>query len=371
MKRNLKIGLLAQLIVSGAPLMADLFIPQFAEHLGATRLEIGILGAVFAFSMFVSSAVFGRMSDVIGRKKILFLGFMLTGLLYAVSFFIKIFGSFFLLRILQGIAVGIYPGALAAYVNENGGTMDDYAAFGALGVALFVYLGGVIAGILNLRWIFVFVGILYIFSFVLSLGIEEEYGKPLSVPLLPIEVIKRNIYLYLAIFFTFTGLTMTWTYWVLFLKEVGATQFAVGYITMLNPLSEFVTLKFVADKMKFHSTRLGMLIFALSYPFFALAKNLPVIAFLQILSGIGWAFMYSGGLTDIMERNKEKGTATGLLQSSISMGNIAGPFVAGIIILLFKNLRFEFVFAGISMFIGFLLLVKRNILENKNTRSVE
>lgn len=356
MKKNLKIGLSVQFIVSGAPLMADLFIPQFAERLGATKPEIGVLGAVFALSMFVSAGFFGRFSDIIGRKKILFLGFVLSGLFYTASFFIKTFGSFFLLRIFQGVAIGVYPGALAAYVNESSGTMDDYAAFGALGIALFLYIGGIIAGLLSLRWIFVFVGILYAFSLILVSGIKEEYGESLDVPLFPIGVIKQNIYLYLAIFFTFTGITMTWTYWVLFLNKVGATPFTVGWITMLNPLSEFFTLKFVADKVKFRSTHLGMLILALSYPLFAFAKNPFVLIPLQIISGTGWAFMYAGSLNDIMANNKEKGTATGLLQSSISMGNIMGPFIAGLVILIMHNLKYEFIFAGVIIFIGFLLL---------------
>jgi MFS family permease len=368
MKKNLKIGLFVQLIVSGAPLMADLFIPQFAERLGATRPEIGVLGAMFALSMFVSSAFFGRISDIIGRKKVLFLGFVLSGLFYAASFFVQSFGSFFILIIFQGISIGIYPGALAAYVHESSGTMDDYAAYGALGIALFLSIGGLIAGLLNLRWIFIFVGILYTVSFLLVSGVKEDYGELLEIPLFPVSVIKHNIFLYLAVFCTFTGITMTWTYWVLFMKQVNASQFAVGYITMINPLTEFVVLKFVGNKLRFRSTRFGMLILALSYPVFALAKNPFVVVPLQIISGTGWAFMYAGSLNEIVENNKEKGTATGLLQSSISMGNIAGPFTAGLIVFLFKDLKFEFVFAGVIIFVGFLLLLKRDTLLDKEKK---
>ena len=365
-RKNLKIGFIIQFIVSGAPLMADLFIPQFAESLGATRMEIGILGTAFAFAMFISATVFGRLSDNIGRKKILFLGFISTGLFYAVSFFSKSFSNFFVLRVFQGISIGIYPGALAAYVNENSGTMDDYAAWGALGIGLFLWLSGVIASIINIRWIFVSVGLLYLISLFLSTNIKEEHIKSLEVPLFPKEVIKRNINLYLALLFTFTGITITWTFWILFLNGLGATPFMVGYITLINPLCEFLTLKFIVNKVKRRSTSLGIIILSLGFPLFALAKHPLQVIPLQVITGFGWAFMYAGGLNDVMAHNKETGTATGILQSSISLGNIAGPFIAGLVTLLFKSLKYEFVFAGIIIFIGFIFSLKRKN-ENLNT----
>ncbi len=366
-RRNLKIGLTLQFIVAGAPLMADLFIPQFAETLGATKLEIGILGAVFALLMFFSAAIFGRMSDTIGRKKILFLGFFSTGLFYAISFFSKSFSNFFVLRALQGVSIGIYPGALAAYVNENNGTMDDYSASGALGIALFMWVSGMIAGIVNIRWIFISVGISYFISLFLATHIREEHIKSLDVPLFPMKVIMKNINLYLAIFFTFTGITITWTFWILFLDKLGATPFAAGYITMINPLCEFLTLKFIANRIRFRSTALGILILSVSFPLFAFARNLSQIIPLQILSGMGWAFMYAGSLNDIMKNNNEKGTATGILQSSISLGNIVGPFVAGLIALVFKDLKYEFIFAGIIIFFGFILFQRKHNKELSTT----
>ncbi len=365
MKKNLRIGLFVQLIVSGAPLMADLFIPQFAETLGASKFEIGVLGTAFALSMFLSSAFFGRVSDMFGRKRILIFGFLFSGLFYAVSFFSVSFRSFFLLRVFQGIAIGIYPGALAAYVSESKGSMEDYVAYGALGIALFLYLAGVIAGLFSVRRIFIFVGIFYLVSILLVSGIREEFGEKIEVPLFPLNVIKRNIFLYLAIFLTFTGITITWTYWVIFLRDIGTSRYATGYITMLNPLSEFLTLKFIAKRIRFRSTKFGMLILAVSFPVYAFAKSPLALVPLQLFSGIGWAFMYSGGLSDIMRLNKEKGTASGLFQSSVSMGNIVGPFVAGVVFFVFKSLQAEFLFAGIFIFAGFSFLLLKDILLKK------
>ncbi len=356
MRKNLKVALLVQLVVSGAPLMADLFVPQFAEMLGATRFQIGVLGSVFALSMFASAAIFGRLSDRIGRKRILLLGFLASGTTYALSFFMQQFSAFFLLRVFQGISVGIYPGVLAAFISDSSGTMEDFAAFGSLGIATFIFLAGIVAGVSSVRWIFIATAFFYLISILLALRFEEKNVLPVEVPLFPLDIMKRNIFIYTAIFLTFSGITITWTYWVLYLKVVHTSQFGVGYITMINPLTEFLVLTLFAKRLRVRNPRIGMLILALSFPFFAVAQNLLQVVIIQIVSGTGWGLMYAGALGEIIARNEEKGTASGLFQSSVSLGNIAGPFIGGVVILLFHSLRAVFVAAGIIIFLGFLVM---------------
>ncbi len=348
--------------------MADLFIPEFAVRLGATKFEIGIMGMVFAFSMFVSAGFFGRLSDFIGRKKILIFGFLLTGVFYAGAYFSKTFAGLFLVRIFQGIAIGVYPGALAAYVHENEGTMNEYAMWGALGIASFLALSGFIAGASNIRLIFVSVGIFYGISLMFAFMLSEEFGEHQKLPLFPRNVIARNFHVYLAIFLTFTGITMTWTYWVLYLEGLHVSPYLIGVITAINPFFEFLTLCLIAKRVKFGSTKFGILVLGISYPLFAFAKTIPQVFVLQAISGFGWAFMFAGGLNDVINSGSEKGTATGLFQSSLSLGNIAGPLIAGVISLLFfNNISAIFIFAGVVILSGFLSIAFRErILKNRN-----
>jgi MFS family permease len=49
---------------------------------------------------------------------------------------------------------------------------------------------------------------------------------------------------------------------------------------------------------------------------------------LQFALGISWSMSYVGTLRTLMERFREKATATGLLGSVLSMAGIAGPFLA-------------------------------------------
>jgi MFS family permease len=247
----------------------------------------------------------------------------------------------------------VYPGALAAYVHENSGTMDEYAMWGALGIASFLAFSGIIAGARNIRWIFVFVGVFYGISLAFALKLKEEFGPRKELPLFPLSVILKNLPVYVAIFLTFTGITVTWTFWVLYLENLKISPYLIGVVTAVNPLFEFITLRFVARKIKFGTIAFGILVLSFAYPLFAFAKTVPQVLLLQAVSGFGWAFMFAGGLNEVINSGSEKGTATGLFQSSISLGNIAGPVIAGIISLFFKNVGAVFVFAGVIIFLGF------------------
>ncbi len=346
--------------------MADLFIPEFAVKLGASKFQIGIMGTVFALSMFLSSGFFGRLSDIIGRKKILLAGFLFTGIFYAGASFAKTFSGLFLVRVLQGIAIGIYPGALAAYVHENSGTMDEYAMWGALGIASFLAFSGIIAGARNIRWIFVFVGVFYLVSLIFALKLKEEFGPRKELPLFPSSVISRNLHIYIAIFLTYTGIGVTWTFWVLYLENLKISPYLIGVVTAVNPFFEFITLRFVARKIRFGTIAFGILILSVAYPLFAFAKTVPQVLILQAVSGFGWAFMFAGGLNEVVNNGSEKGTATGLFQSSISLGNIVGPLVAGIISVFFKSINAVFIFAGIIIFLGFVEISVYNRILKKS-----
>ncbi len=48
------------------------------------------------------------------------------------------------------------------------------------------------------------------------------------------------------------------------------------------------------------------------------------------LVGITWAFLYIGGTIHLMENNP-KSTSTGIFNSTVSVANVIGPVIAGVI----------------------------------------
>lgn len=63
-----------------------LFIPILAEELGASKAQIGVIGATYGFAVFASSYLFGRASDVYGRRFFIHLGLGVSTL----TFFLQV-----------------------------------------------------------------------------------------------------------------------------------------------------------------------------------------------------------------------------------------------------------------------------------------
>jgi len=71
--------------LSSAALSASLlFIPNLTKDLGGTESYVGITVAAYALAMFISSYVFGRLSDIYSRRFFINLGLAAS----AVAFFL-------------------------------------------------------------------------------------------------------------------------------------------------------------------------------------------------------------------------------------------------------------------------------------------
>src|SRR5690606_15236548 len=93
-------------------------LPFYAEDLGASPTELGLLMAVYSFMQLLFAPLWGRLSDQIGRKPILIIG--ISGL--AFSFFLMaIADSLFMLfvaRILGGTLSAANMPTAMAYVAD-------------------------------------------------------------------------------------------------------------------------------------------------------------------------------------------------------------------------------------------------------------
>jgi predicted MFS family arabinose efflux permease len=68
----------------------------------------------------------------------------------------------------------------------------------------------------------------------------------------------------------------------------------------------------------------------LTFPSYTLARVYWEIIPAQIMIALAWSTLYIGSIKYVMERNDEKGTSAGLLQSSLSVSAIIGALLGGI-----------------------------------------
>jgi DHA1 family quinolone resistance protein-like MFS transporter len=72
----------------------------------------------------------------------------------------------------------------------------------------------------------------------------------------------------------------------------------------------------------------------------------------QVLLGFAWACLYVGSLKYVTERNEERSTASGLLQSSLSISGVFGPIYAAILFLFWASYIPIILFAALMSILG-------------------
>jgi len=121
-----------------------IFLPLFADELGASKLQIGFIGAAYGVAYFVSSWVFGRQSDIKGKLLFIRLGLGIGMLALAAQILVNSTLTLIFARALAGFCLGMSAAALMTYSFETGGRIGLFASLGSLGwllgavVAVFV-----------------------------------------------------------------------------------------------------------------------------------------------------------------------------------------------------------------------------------------
>jgi len=352
-----------QLLSYASLMMGMIVIPLLASDLGANYLEIGVIVAAYGALVFVSSYIFGRASDIHGRKILLVLGLLAS----TAAFFLQIFAdsvfSLIVIRALVGFCAGIYPPALIAYVYEQRKSLGTFSAYGSLGWAIGSFLTGIVA---SYNGVFVVGSLFFFTAFMLALRMPEREFKRVKIPLFPAKLLRENSAVYLPFLLRHIGAVAIWTVFPLYLMGLGADKFWIAVIYTTNSLTQVIVMRKLD---RFDGSRLfrwGMVLSALAFLSFALAQNHYQMLPTQVILGFSWSFAYVGALLALTKKNIERATSVGILRSMVGLAGILGPLLAGPIAQLY-GLQEVMYFAAALTLIGFLL----NILLHKrclNTR---
>jgi len=119
MKRSplLSICLIVLVDVLGLTLILPL-LPFYAEHFGAKPFTVGLLMSVFGLCQFIGAPVLGRLSDRVGRKKVLLVSQMGTFVGFLILAFAPSLSWVFLSRIVDGLTAGNISVAQAFIADE-------------------------------------------------------------------------------------------------------------------------------------------------------------------------------------------------------------------------------------------------------------
>lgn len=349
-----------QMLSSIALASSLLFIPNLARDLGATDSQIGVIGAVYGLSIFISSYIFGRAADVYERRSIIRLGLMFSTaavFLQALTdpyFVAPLLSSPLLLalaRALVGFSLGMFPPALIAHVYESRHSLGRFTGFGALGWSI----GTLTAGLIALYWgVFVFSSACIFLAFLLSLTLPDIGKMKLKVPLFPKALLKKNWHVYLPFFLRHSGANCIWIIYPLYIASLGGDKFWIGAIYTVNTATQFFVMQFI-DRFEGKTLlNIGLIFSSITFFTFTLAQSFLQLIPVQIMLGTSWSCLYVGSLVYLMKHNIEKSTSGGILGSLMSLAAVFGSLVGGTLSGLFGFRATMYTAAGLTL-VGFLL----------------
>jgi len=301
-----------------------------ANEFHASEAVIGIIAGLCASAGFMSSYLFGRASDVYGRRIILLAGLGLTvaaTVAQGFSLMVGGFPVFAFVRVLIGFASGMFPAALLAYAYESKGKMGKFSSWSAAGWGVGNLSVGLFGALYEFAYFYCAAILMVSFAIALTLRFEKEVR--MEVPLFPVALIKRNAPVYSAMLIRHTGASMIWVTYPLFLISIGADETWVGIIYAVNAFCQFFIMNFLDRYDPATLVVIGLGSSAVTFFTFLLADSYWQIVPSQILLAASWACLYVGSLRYVMDRNREKATASGILSSVLSVSGVVGPVLGG------------------------------------------
>ena len=311
------------------------FMPILAQSLTSNILEVGLTIASFFFAQIVSSLYFGRISDKTGSRLIFIrLGFLSCAIMFGLHYIAD--NSFYLIlvRMGAGVASGMIVPAILAYTYESGKDKSKIASvisFHALG-----WLVGIVAaGIANNeKTIFLVSSGL----FLTGLALSTKMPKYTVIQETKIDstkkIILRNKYFFLSLLLRHIGATSVWTILPLVLTEMfGAKLYEVSMVYVANTGTSFVLMNLMGNRINIKNItnfKIGIGLSVLVFAGMAVMNSWWMAIPCMALVGITWAFLYIGGTIHLMENNP-KSTSTGIFNSTVSVANVIGPVIAGVI----------------------------------------
>ena len=371
MDRSIQVLLLSMFVAMLGLGIVGPIMPLYAENLGATFTQIGLLSSAWSISRFVFSAPAGRLSDTYSRKKVMIAGlgaYAAVSLLYAWAWS---FNSLLAFRFLHGIGSAMVMPVAMAYaadlspVGQEGKTMGtmNMAMFGGMGMGPLI--GGSLTDYFSLSAPFYVMCAMTSISLLLVLVFlpetEKSQGKTKAKPSFR-KVLENRILLGNFVFRTINSLGRGSIFGFLSIYMassvldggLGMSVTLAGTVLTVGQLASAILQRpcgVIADRYsKKKLILIGGAMSIVGMAMFPLARTFLHIIAARLVFSFGSALMTPAmsAIDAIEGKQYGIGTTMSVMQSSMSLGNMAGPLVSGIIADVLSLRPIFYLGAGIS-----------------------
>lgn len=364
-------------------------LPAYAREFNASDLQIGLMASSFALAQLLFSALWGSLSDRMGRKPIIAMGLLGMGagfIVFGMAWNITIL---FVSRFLQGMFSAATLPASRAYIADVTTPEERLKAMGHLGaaIALGIILGPAIGGILSQGGLalpfFVsaavaFVNFLLVILF-LPESIKQKSKKAIDLTktfLGNFAHIYRGLKGSLAALFI---LAFVWSFAfsnnsisvpLLGMEKFNLSVISIGMLFTVMGLISAMTQIFLLTKITSflgeRSTALiGLAMMALGFVSMPFLPSQIIFLYIAIaVAGLGSA-LSRPVITALISKETpdEQGKTMGVANAFESLGRLIGPLMGGF--LFSFGIELPFLFSGAVIVLVLALVIKKaRFLEN-------
>ncbi len=357
--------------VTGVGIVVPL-LPVYAATLGAGGFAIGMIFGGFSLTRSIFLPVFGRLSDIHGRKP-----FLVAGLFFyfLISLFFMLAHNVYALivvRLVQGVASALIMPVAQAYVGEitprgkEGLTMGIFNMSIFIGLSIGPLLGGVIQDHFGLNTAFGSMAGMAFIAFLLSLTMlpKASSEKIASFGRAPVRwgLILADPVIVSMVLFRFLYTSCIGVVWG-FLPVYGSVEFdlsssAIGFLVMLGVSVSglmHIPMGFLSDRWsKKKMVMAGGVVVALSMVMMGRAGGFYDLFAASMIFGVGGGISMPAVMALAVvrgNRSKAMGTVMAMITIGHSMGMLTGSVFAGIIMDL-AGLEMAFFLGGVLMITG-------------------
>ncbi|CFY07659.1 Tetracycline resistance protein, TetA/multidrug resistance protein MdtG [Syntrophomonas zehnderi OL-4] len=323
-------------------------LPYYAESMGASAFQLGMLITVYAVCQFIFAPVWGAYSDKVGRKPVLLLGILGYSVTFILFGFATQLWMLYVIRIVGGIlACATMPTAMA-YVGDTTSLKKRGSAMGMIGASMGIGMvfGPAIGGLLSsisLAFPFVFAGLLALANaisvYILlpeSLANENRVISKVERASLLDGLKTPLVVLFLFICLGSIGESIHHGTFALFAeqklaftaRDIGWAFTAAGIVMAL--VQGFLVGRLINRLGEEKTAATGIILMGISFGLFIFMYNIPTsIAFMAVFSA-GVGLMRPSVSAAVSKRTVTgQGSAMGILNGYDSLGRAIGPMLGG------------------------------------------
>ncbi|MGP3702390.1 MAG: MFS transporter [Candidatus Bathyarchaeota archaeon] len=329
------------------------FIPLYAEGFGASYVDLGFIGMVYALPYMFLAGIVGFITDILGKGSFFLIGVsscVLTAPLFLLSSNVS---DIILVRIFGGVAYAFLWPTVEAILSTTSSTkerikvMGEYSFSWALGFLLGPFIGGFILekyGFTTLFSTSLIIGLIALFP---AMYLLKNLKKSLvrkekrTQNFLMIKNVVNLTFLTRLIQPAFVNfsygfiLSLLFTLFPAYLKNLGITPFQVGLLFTVFGLTRTITFLQSGIFSRICKEK-SLLILALTIQAFSILVLVYVRELILLIVGIIMLGLAMGITSPVVistasriSDGEKVGASIGLIETMLGAGMSIGPFVGG------------------------------------------